>query len=279
MALRISDVRSGFGRPKSWPAKPAVSSRPPAVRTNKRQRLPASALGAVGPGSDPVSLFGENSAHAYGVIDRRAPATSVEYTTEPAFLAMAANASDSYTPATKFEFWITEVNLSYGAKGQTSASKFHEAFYARSFDFKPIQIKGRVPDENYFDNMVEWVRNGQVQMARGIGRMWLEIPAAKIYCWGFIPSFNAGHETGYSPAPEINFDFIVTRDRRTSKNGEISQAIIPYFLDPSDKVWRNRERAFKQLLFGEDSNLLDKERPFTTEEANAVRKFTDLFGF
>lgn len=239
------------------PSRRGGINRKPPVKVNKRQRLPASVLGAVGTTPDPIDKFGEKN-YQYGRLPDTPQAYNVEYTRIPASLSMANN-RNVLSPSTKFEFWCTAVSFGYGAKGSSSSSKFYEAFYARSNDQKPLSIEGRVPNENYFDEMVEWIRDGQIDMARGLGKMWLEIPAAKIFCWGFIPSFNGGHEAGYAPAPEINFDFVVTRDRRTGKGGEMSQSLIPYFLDPAGKTWLAQEKGYKNLLFGEDGNVINKE--------------------
>jgi hypothetical protein len=179
------------------------------------------------------------------------------------FLAMGDGKGD-FVQASKFEFWVTGVQYGYGSGGSTAQSKLFAIYYAKSFSRTPLSITGRVPNEKYKVDLQNWIRAGQINMARGKPRMRLVIPAANIAVWGYIASIKGGIEAGFEPAPEISFDFVVTRDVRIDKKSEISNQIIAYFLDPQDKYWRNQSNIFIDTTYdaleSEIREELDKQK-------------------
>jgi hypothetical protein len=181
-------------------------------------------------------------------------------------------------PASTFEFWCMTVELGYGSGGQDAQSAFYSAYYSRTFKRLPVKITGRVPTEKYKEDMQLWVRDAQIRLARGEPRMYLNIPAANIRAWGYIPSFAGGQETNFGPAPEITFEFNITRDTRTDRKGALSQQVIAYFLDPNDKYWRRESRIFVDATYDALSSEIEIEKKKAAEKVAAtVKNVTDFF--
>jgi hypothetical protein len=180
--------------------------------------------------------------------------------------------------ATKFEFWCTSIEFGYGSGGQDAQSAFYSAYYSRTFTRLPVTVKGRVPTEKYKEDLQLWIREAQIRLARGEPRIYLNIPAANVRAWGYIPSFQGGQEKGFAPAPEITFDFNITRDMRTDKKGATGQQIIAYFLDPKDKYWTKKSRVFIDATYDALQSEIQSDRAEAIKEIDqAAKSIFDFF--
>lgn len=189
------------------------------------------------------------------------------------------NGKGSILPASKFEFWCETIDFGYESQGSSAQSKFYQAYYSRTFNRLPFSIKGRVPTEKYKEDLQLWIREAQIRMARGEPRIYLTIPSAAIKVWGYIPSFAGGQEKGFSPAPEINFDFVVTRDVRVDRKGALSQQVIAYFLDPNDNYWVKQSRIFVDTAYDAYESEIEKDRADAkaTTSPKVDKRIVDFF--
>ena len=168
-------------------------------------------------------------------------ANDFEFTSVPAAL-FYSDGKGGVVKDSKFELPVTEVTTGYGAKSQTLSSRFYERVYYKSFDQKPIHVTGRVRDEDTYDALYRFIQIGSRKMVTGSPRMRMIVPSAKIAVWGFITRFRGGHTAqGFEVAPQFEFDFIVTLDKRISRSGAVSNEINAYFFSPNDKYWKTQQ--------------------------------------
>lgn len=153
--------------------------------------------------------------------------------------------------ASYFDLYITEVSYGYSVGGDWHTSKYYSRFYPKSFTYENIRVKGIAIDERDYDDLIEWVRQVQVDIARGAtAYMYLQIPSTNLQIWGFIPTM-PGKVGVDSPIPvgiEYSFEFVVIRDI----SDQFSQLTIPshsgQFFD-SDPYWITKYDTFKNDFF------------------------------
>lgn len=146
----------------------------------------------------------------------------------------------------RFDLWITEVSYGFAAANQTAVSKYYTRSYSRSLKLTPISVQGICYNENEYDDLADFIREGQVAISQEPKNTFrLYIPAAKIDCIGVIETFQGGfnpNNQGVPTAPRFQFDFIIFKDLNDNvqKIGTTAKTIIYNFNE--DPYW---VRAFK----------------------------------
>lgn len=146
----------------------------------------------------------------------------------------------------RFDLWVTEVNYGFAAANQMAVSKYYTRAYSRSLKLTPISVQGICYNENEYDDLADFIREGQVAISQEPKNTFrLYIPAAKIDCIGVIESFQAGfnpNNQGVPTAPRFQFDFVIFKDLNDNVQsiGTTAKTLIYNFNE--DPYW---VRAFK----------------------------------
>lgn len=174
--------------------------------------------------------------------------------------------------ASYFDLYITEVNYGYSVQGEWHTAKYYTRFYPKSFSYENIRVKGIAIDERDYDDLLNWIRQVQVDIARGAtAYMYLQIPATNLQIWGFIPTM-PGKVGVDSPIPvgiEYNFDFVVIRDI----SDKFSQLTVPshqgQFFD-RDPYWIAQYESFKKDFFV--TEIMSQLKEVSKDSAKASKK-------
>jgi hypothetical protein len=151
------------------------------------------------------------------------------------------------TAYSRFDLWVTEVNYGFSAVTQNAVSKYYTRAYSRALQLTPIKVEGVCYDENEYDDLADFIREGQLAISQEPKNTFrLYIPAAKIDCIGVIESFQGGfnpNNQGIPTAPKFEFDFVIFKDLNDDVQtiGTTSKTLIYNFNE--DPYW---VRAFKQ---------------------------------
>jgi hypothetical protein len=208
------------------------------------------------------------------------------------------NTNPSSAQYGRFDLWITEVNYGFSVGGPRAASKFYSRNYTQSFQLTPVSVTGMCYNENEYDDLGDFIREGQVALAQEPKNVFrLNIPEAKVDVIGAVGLFNAGFKSGNQGvpiAPQFRFDFIIFKDLKDSRQtmGATAKTVIANFNE--DPYWVRTFKDYqKDYLVG---GLLDEvqtvqQRPeigsgtagtagtaaagsVLANSANAVAKFT-----
>lgn len=154
-----------------------------------------------------------------------------------------ANAYLAYTRPAKggrpainrwFTFWLDSIEQTHEMAGNNSQAQTYQHFYARNYINGPIQIKGRVADQELYDKLAEFVRVHQVIMVTTSGGansgsniilplMKFGIPSENLYYTGWINTFEGGAKR-FNPAPPFTTSFQVVSDKHST-----NEMIIPSY--------------------------------------------------
>jgi hypothetical protein len=139
------------------------------------------------------------------------------------------------------KFWVKEVSRGWGTTGSTETSRRYSRYYAQGFDYKPIKVTAQFRTDEDLQDFAEFVKVTQIRSAGGNPMSKLSIPSAGIQVFGYIPEIEVGAEAqGFLQAPEVQFDFQVTKDKSLNEASDYSQQIIAYYLDPKDGYWASQ---------------------------------------
>ena len=118
--------------------------------------------------------------------------------------------------SSRFDLWVTEVNYGFSVSGPTAISQYYRRHYTQSINLTPISVKGVCSDENEYDDLASFIREGQVAAtAEPKNTFRLFIPGAKVDCIGVVDVFRGGfitNNTGVPVAPKFEFNFIIFKD-------------------------------------------------------------------
>jgi hypothetical protein len=153
------------------------------------------------------------------------------------------------TAISRFDLWITEATYGYSVAGPTAVSKYYSRNYTHSFKLTPASVKGRCRDENEYDDLADFIREGQIAISQNPENLFrLYIPGAKIDYLGVIEVFRGGfnaNNKGVPLAPEFQFDFTIFKDLNDNvqKFGTTARTIIYNFNE--DAYWVEKFSDFK----------------------------------
>ena len=159
------------------------------------------------------------------------------------------NVKKRKTSVSRFDLWITEATYGYSVAGPTAVSKYYTRTYTHSFKLTPANIKGRCRDENEYDDLADFIREGQIKVSQNPENLFrLYIPGAKIDYLGVIEVFRGGFDAnnkGVPVAPEFEFDFTIFKDLNDNvqKFGTTARTIIYNF--DKDEYWVQKFSDFK----------------------------------
>jgi len=176
--------------------------------------------------------------------------TLLDNTNKGYFQEEKLNTKRNITKYSRFDIWITEAKYGYSAIGPSAVSKYYTRTYTHSFKLTPANVQGVCRDENEYDDLADFIREGQIassQNAENVFRLY--IPAAKIDYLGVIESFQGGFNAqnkGVPVAPKFNFDFTIFKDLNDNvqKFGTTAQTIIYNF--DTDKYWVQKFNDYKK---------------------------------
>lgn len=118
--------------------------------------------------------------------------------------------------SSRFDLWVTEVNYGFSVSGPTAISQYYRRHYTQSINLTPISVKGVCSDENEYDDLASFIREGQVAAtAEPKNTFRLFIPGAKVDYIGVVDVFRGGfitNNTGVPVAPKFEFNFIIFKD-------------------------------------------------------------------
>ena len=118
--------------------------------------------------------------------------------------------------SSRFDLWVTEANYGFNVSGPTAISQYYRRHYTQAINLTPISVKGVCSDENEYDDLASFIREGQVAAtAEPKNTFRLFIPGAKIDCLGVVDVFRGGfitNNTGVPVAPKFEFNFIIFKD-------------------------------------------------------------------
>lgn len=134
---------------------------------------------------------------------------------------------------THFNLWVMEYSQPHHLAGSDAQSKLYKHFYPRSYAPGNITVKGRVPDQEVYDNLAKYIRShhellmdprvsGASNLNSGtqLPLFSFGVPSEGIAVQGFIVNFEAGAKR-WNVAPEFTFDFTVIKDLH-STNSDIT---------------------------------------------------------
>lgn len=160
----------------------------------------------------------------------------------------------------RFDLWINEVNYGFSVGGPRAASKFYSRNYTQSFQLTPVSVTGICYNENEYDDLGDFIREGQIALAQEPKNVFrLNIPEAKIDVIGAVGLFNAGFKSnnqGVPVAPQFKFDFIIFKDLKDARQtmGATAKTVIANFNE--DPYWVRTFKDYqKDYLVG---GLLDE---------------------
>ena len=153
------------------------------------------------------------------------------------------------SPVSRFDLWVEEVNYGFSVSGPKAASKYYTRHYSQSLNLTPLAVSGICYDENEYDDLADFIREGQVALAdeaKNVFRIF--VPAAKIDCLGAITEFSGGFQsnnTGIPVAPKFRFNFIIFKDLRDSSQsiGSTAKTLIENF--NKDPYWVGKFKTYK----------------------------------
>lgn len=177
------------------------------------------------------------------------------------------NIKTNDTKNNRFDLWITEASYGYSTIGPSAVSKYYSRTYTHSFRLTPASIKGICRDENEYDDLGDFIREGQIAVSRDHRNVFrLYIPGAKIDYIGVIESFQGGfnaNNRGIPLAPRFEFDFTIFKDLNDNvQNFGTTAKTIIYNFD-TDAYWvQNFNNYKKDYIVGAliDETLNDKSR-------------------
>jgi hypothetical protein len=153
------------------------------------------------------------------------------------------------TPVSRFDLWVEEVTYGFAVSGPKAASKYYTRYYSQAFNPSPLSVAGICYDENEYDDLADFIREGQVALAdepKNVFRLF--IPSAKLDCLGAIDSFVGGFQsnnTGIPVAPKFKFNFIIFKDLRDNVQsvGSTARTVIENF--NKDPYWVGKYKSYK----------------------------------
>jgi hypothetical protein len=178
----------------------------------------------------------------------------------------------------RFDLWITEAKYGYSAIGPSAVSKYYSRTYTHSFKLTPASIQGVCRDENEYDDLGDFIREGQIAASQNHENVFrLYIPGAKIDYIGMIEDFQGGfnaNNRGIPLAPKFNFDFTIFKDLNDNvqKFGTTARTIIYNF--DTDAYWVQKFNDYKRdYIVGQliDNGLTDDTKPVVTGFNNTVQ--------
>jgi hypothetical protein len=118
--------------------------------------------------------------------------------------------------SSRFDLWVTEVNYGFNVSGPAAVSKYYRRHYTKTINLTPISVQGVCYDENEYDDLASFIREGQVAATTEPKNTFrLFVPAAKVDCLGVIGGFKGGftsNNRGVPIAPQFTFDFVIFKD-------------------------------------------------------------------
>lgn len=170
------------------------------------------------------------------------------------------NRSKNVAKNSRFDLWITEATYGYSAVGPTAVSKYYTRTYTHSFKLTPASVQGICRDENEYDDLADFIREGQIAVSQNPENVFrLYIPGAKIDYIGVIESFQGGiisNNKGLPVAPRFKFDFTIFKDLNDNvqQTGMTASTIIYNF--DTDAYWNQKIKDYKNdYIVGQ---LIDK---------------------
>lgn len=123
--------------------------------------------------------------------------------------------------SSRFDLWVTEVNYGLSVSGPTAISQYYKRHYTQTINLTPISVEGICYDENEYDDLASFIREGQVAATMEPKNTFrLFIPGAKVDCLGVVDVFKGGfitNNTGVPVAPKFTFNFIIFKDLKDNK--------------------------------------------------------------
>lgn len=159
------------------------------------------------------------------------------------------NIKKNKSTVSRFDLWITEANYGYSIIGPTAVSKYYTRSYSHSFRLTPANVKGVCRDENEYDDLGDFIREGQIAISQNPENLFrLYIPGAKIDYLGVIETFKGGFDAknkGVPLAPKFEFDFTIFKDLNDNvqKFGTTARTIIYNF--DTDAYWVQKFNDYK----------------------------------
>lgn len=170
------------------------------------------------------------------------------------------NKSTNVAKNSRFDLWITEANYGYSAIGPTAVSKYYTRTYTHSFKLTPASIQGICRDENEYDDLADFIREGQIAISQNPENVFrLYVPGAKIDYIGVVESFQGGfigNNRGVPVAPQFKFDFTIFKDLNDNvqQTGVTAKTVISNF--DTDAYWNQKIKDYKNdYIVGQ---LIDK---------------------
>lgn len=128
-----------------------------------------------------------------------------------------------------FAMWVMQYTQAHQLAGQEYQSKLFKHFYPRSYSPGDMMVTGRVPYQNDYDNLAEFIRSHQITMmgqpglsniadgnsSSTLSLMILGIPSEGIEVSGIVKQFQAGAKR-FNVAPEFQFNFFIVQDRHST---------------------------------------------------------------
>lgn len=173
----------------------------------------------------------------------------------------------------RYDLYVEEITMGYGAGGDTHTSKWYQRFYPKSLDVMPINVKGWAYSELDLEALGDFIRDTQIEQAQAERAYFaLVIPATGITMFGLIESFtvNVGSTNpGIDNAPRWEFDFIPVADRTETGtsgvgNAKYSRVKAQYF--DKDAFWKRKFRNFGNDYVTSDTLTQAQELTNTVNE-------------
>lgn len=167
--------------------------------------------------------------------------------TNDANLNSPNNTTASYM--SRFDLWITEVTYGFMTGGPVATSKYYKRHYTQAFALTPITVTGICYNENEYDDLSAFIREGQVSLSQDPNNVFrLYVPAAKVDVVGAIELMKGGFisdNKGMTVAPKFQFDFLIFIDLNdTVQNiGSTAKTIIYNFNE--DPYWVRGFNSYK----------------------------------
>ena len=131
--------------------------------------------------------------------------------------------------SSRFDLWVTEVNYGFSVSGPTAVSQYYRRHYTQAINLTPISVQGICYDENEYDDLASFIREGQVAATTEPKNTFrLFIPGAKVDCIGVVDVFRGGfitNNTGVPVAPKFTFNFIIFKDLKDNTQNFGAQSV------------------------------------------------------
>lgn len=129
-----------------------------------------------------------------------------------------------------YRMWVMEYSQPHILSGSDSQAKLYKHFYPRSYSPGDVAVQGRVPTQQDYNNLAEFIRKHHLVLMRSPGQsnisgtsqlrlMRFCIPTENFYVEGIIKTFRAGAKR-FAVAPEFQLNFTVVKDAH-SKNADM----------------------------------------------------------